>query len=66
MSADHIKYPVIEIWQDGPSRGPEGSNLMWLLDWRGAQTRMSLGKKKLPTCERDTIRSCIREGAKNN
>jgi mono/diheme cytochrome c family protein len=46
---------------------PEGSNLMWLLDWRGApETRMPLGKRKLSTCERDTIRSWIREGAKNN
>jgi len=46
---------------------PESSNLMWLLDWRGApETRMPLGKKKLSTCERDTIRSWIREGAKNN
>jgi len=46
---------------------PESSNLMWLLDWRGApQTHMPLGKKKLSTCERDTIRSWIREGAKDN
>jgi hypothetical protein len=46
---------------------PESSNLMWLLDWRGApQTHMPLGKKKLSTCERDTIRSWIREGAKDS
>jgi mono/diheme cytochrome c family protein len=46
---------------------PGSSNLMWLLDWRGApETHMPLGKKKLSTCERDTIRSWIREGAKNN
>ena len=46
---------------------PESSNLMWLLDWRGApETHMPLGKKKLSTCERDTIRSWIREGAKDN
>ena len=46
---------------------PESSNLMWLLDWRGApETHMPLGKKKLSTCERDTIRSWIREGAQNN
>jgi hypothetical protein len=46
---------------------PEGSNLMWLLDWRGApETHMPLGKNKLSTCERDTIRSWIREGAKDN
>lgn len=46
---------------------PESSNLMWLLDWRGApETHMPLGKKKLSTCDRDTIRTWIREGAKNN
>jgi mono/diheme cytochrome c family protein len=46
---------------------PEGSNLMWLLDWRGApETHMPLGKKKLSTCDRDTIRAWIREGAKDN
>jgi mono/diheme cytochrome c family protein len=46
---------------------PEGSNFMWLLDWRGApETHMPLGKKKLSTCDRDTIREWIREGAKNN
>ena len=46
---------------------PDGSNLMWLLDWRGApQTHMPLGKKKLSICDRDAIRAWIREGAKNN
>ena len=46
---------------------PETSNLMWLLDWRGApETHMPLGKKKLSTCDRDAIRAWIREGAKNN
>ncbi len=36
---------------------PMGSNLMWLLDWRGApETRMPHGKKKLSTCDRDAIR----------
>ena len=46
---------------------PEGSNLMWLLDWRGApETHMPLGKKRLSTCDRDAIRTWIREGAKNN
>ena len=45
----------------------EGSNLMWLLDWRGApETHMPLGKKKLSTCDRDAIRAWIREGAKDN
>jgi len=48
-------------------RDPQSSNLMWLLDWRGApETRMPHGKKKLSTCDRDTIRSWIREGAKDN
>jgi len=46
---------------------PEGSNLMWLLDWRGApETHMPQGKKKLSNCDRDAIRTWIREGAKNN
>lgn len=46
---------------------PASSNLVWLLDWRGApETHMPLGKKKLSTCDRDTIRAWIREGAKNN
>jgi hypothetical protein len=46
---------------------PEGSNLMWLLDWRGApETHMPLGKKKLSICDRDAIRAWIREGAKDN
>jgi Planctomycete cytochrome C len=46
---------------------PESSNLMWLLDWRGApETHMPLGKKKLSTCDRDVIREWIREGAKDN
>ncbi len=46
---------------------PQSSNLMWLLDWRGApETHMPLGKKKLSTCDRDLIRAWIREGAKDN
>ncbi len=46
---------------------PDSSNLMWLLDWKGApETHMPLGKKKLSVCERDTIRTWIREGAKDN
>lgn len=46
---------------------PESSNLIWLLDWRGApETHMPLGKKKLSTCERNVIRDWIREGAQNN
>jgi len=48
-------------------RDPQTSNLMWLLDWRAApQLRMPHGKKKLSTCDRDTIRNWIRQGAKNN
>lgn len=48
-------------------RDPQGSNLMWLLDHRGKpETRMPHGGKKLSTCDRDAIRSWIREGAKNN
>jgi mono/diheme cytochrome c family protein len=48
-------------------KDPDSSNLVWLLDWRGAPgTRMPHGKKKLSTCDRNTIRSWIREGAKNN
>ena len=46
---------------------PEGSNLMWLLDWRASpELRMPHGKKKLSTCDRDAIRAWIREGAKDN
>jgi mono/diheme cytochrome c family protein len=46
---------------------PDSSNLMWLLDWRGApETHMPLGKKKLSICDRDAVRAWIREGAKNN
>ena len=45
----------------------DSSNLVWLLDWRGSlQTRMPHGKKKLSTCDRNAIRTWIREGAKNN
>ncbi len=48
-------------------RDPETSNLMWLLDWRASpQLRMPHGQKKLSTCDRDAIRTWIREGAKNN
>jgi len=48
-------------------RDPDSSNLIWLLDWRGAPgTRMPHGKKKLSTCDRGAIRTWIREGAKNN
>jgi len=46
---------------------PASSNLMWLIDWRGAPaTHMPLNKKKLSTCDRDTIRAWIKQGAPNN
>ena len=61
---------VMKGTKHGPmviARDPDGSNLMWLLDWRGSpQTRMPHGTKKLSTCDRDAIRAWIREGAKNN
>ena len=45
----------------------EYSNLMWLLDWRASpQLRMPHGKQQLPVGERDTIRTWIRQGAKDN
>jgi len=48
-------------------RDPESSNLMRLLDWRVAPAiRMPHGKKKLSTCDRDSVRAWIREGAKDN
>jgi len=46
---------------------PGSSNLMRLLDWRvSAAIRMPHGKKQLSTCDRDSIRTWIREGAKDN
>ena len=48
-------------------REPESSNLMLLLDWRASPAlRMPHGKKQLSSCDRSTIRSWIRQGAKNN
>jgi cytochrome c2 len=45
----------------------EGSNLMWLLDWRASpELRMPHGKGQLPAQFRDTIRRWIQQGAKNN
>jgi mono/diheme cytochrome c family protein len=45
----------------------QGSNVMWLLDWRASpELRMPHGKKKLSTCDRDAIRAWISEGAKDN
>lgn len=49
------------------AKDPDSSNLIWLLDHRGRpETLMPHGTKKLSTCDRDAIRSWIREGAKNN
>lgn len=46
---------------------PDSSNLMRLLDWRvSPQLRMPHNKKQLSYCDRDAIRTWIREGAKNN
>lgn len=46
---------------------PESSNLMLLLDWRASpELRMPHGKKQLNSCDRNDIRSWIREGAKDN
>jgi mono/diheme cytochrome c family protein len=46
---------------------PESSNLMLLLDWRASpELRMPHGKKQLSSCDRNAIRSWIREGAKDN
>ena len=46
---------------------PEISNLMRLLDWRvSPEIRMPHGKKQLSICDRDTIRTWIFKGAKDN
>jgi len=46
---------------------PESSNLMRLLDWRtSAEIRMPHGKKQMSICDRDSIRSWIWDGAKDN
>ncbi len=46
---------------------PETSNLMRLLDWEvPPQIRMPHGEKQLSVCDRDAIRTWIREGAKDN
>jgi mono/diheme cytochrome c family protein len=61
---------VMKGTKNGPMVIPkdaDGSNLVWLLDWRGSpEVRMPHGKKKLSTCDRNAIRAWIREGAKNN
>ncbi|MBK5960215.1 hypothetical protein CCR97_18695 [Rhodoplanes elegans] len=46
---------------------PDASSLMALLDWRvKPEIRMPHGMKKLSTCDRDTIRRWIAEGALDN
>jgi len=46
---------------------PDNSNLMWLPDWKASPVlRMPQGKEQLPASERDTIRTRIRQGAKDN
>ncbi len=46
---------------------PDSSNLMRLLDWQiSPQLRMPHNKKQLSVCDRDAIRTWIRQGAKNN
>ncbi len=46
---------------------PESSNLMLLLDWRAAPAlRMPHNKKQLSSCDRTSIRTWIRQGAKDN
>ncbi len=45
----------------------ESSNLMRLIDWRvAAALRMPHSKKQLSVCDRNAIRSWIRQGAKDN
>lgn len=61
---------VIKGTKFGPMiipRDPESSNLMLLLDWRASPTlRMPHGKKQLSSCDRGSIRTWIRQGAKDN
>ena len=48
-------------------RDPESSNLMLLLDWRASpELRMPHNKKQLSSCDRSSIRTWIRQGAKDN
>ncbi len=45
----------------------DSSNLMRLLDWNvSPQIRMPHGKKQLSSCDRNSIRTWIRQGAKDN
>jgi hypothetical protein len=46
---------------------PDSSNFMRLLDWRvSREIRMPHGKKQLSSCDRNSIRTWIRQGAKDN
>src|SRR3974390_1217551 len=46
---------------------PDSSNLMRLLDWKvPAEIRMQNGKNKLSRCYRNSVRTWIRQGAKDN
>jgi mono/diheme cytochrome c family protein len=46
---------------------PDSSNPMRLIDWKiPAQMRMPHNKKRLSVCDRDAIRTWIRQGAKDN
>jgi mono/diheme cytochrome c family protein len=46
---------------------PDSSNLMRLLDWRASpELRMPHNKKQLSVCDRNSIRTWIRQGAKDN
>jgi hypothetical protein len=48
-------------------REPESSNLMLLLDWKASPAlRMPHNKKQLSSCDRSSIRTWIRQGAKDN
>ena len=48
-------------------RDPDESNLMRVIDWRASpKINMPHKKKQLSTFERDTIRTWIRQGAKDN
>jgi hypothetical protein len=46
---------------------PDSSNLMRLLDWKvSPELRMPHSKRQLSFCDREAIRTWIREGAKDN
>lgn len=46
---------------------PESSNLMRLLDWKvSKEIRMPHSKKQLSSCDRNSVRTWIRQGAKDN